>query len=517
MKYKVRVALLLVALALCVVYVLWPNVSYQNSSFYDLLPTVQRTVGPKASPEEKCLRYFEVLRQQGLAASASRYLSAEHIANHVGHLHMYLHCYVEQDFAQPDHVASIGRELLPMFSYEMPKTDDWLDTMDGRSFWRRAISATHGRGIVVSVVDSHVDYAARLLRVLARLGNTLPVQFVHGGELSGRLVQLLQRVAGEQTVTFVDVSSTLNGGFRSAFKGYNNKWFAALFSAFEEFILMDADVVPFVLPALFFDLDGYKKTGAYFFRDRELSEQLSEEQRAFLADLVPAGNLLFGEVFGTAKLDNNFFNYRCKHVAESGVVVMDRRLHTAGLLMSVALQYWYRTGHILYGDKDLFWMGQLVAGNHNFHFNKHAASAVGVLEDDNTICAAQLGHLDDDKRLLWINGGLHQCKKNTWLADYVKYPYLRQKFDYSVFALRASYSQPVTIEAAVLPASISALNRVPDEGGLKGNFNKRYNRGCGGIYYCAEAADGGEVVRFGKEERQNIAAIILEWTGPYGA
>lgn len=519
MKYKLRVFVLATTFTLCFSFLLWPNSSYQNLLFFEMVPRMTRVLSHNLAVPAKCQKYFEVLRAQAGKPSTSRYLLSRHIANHVSHLRIYLHCFVALNVPETPHTHAAGNELLPMFLGRLPATTrdhDWLAFAAGDScYWLRYLAASAGRGIVVSIDNTHVDYAARLLNVLHRLGSTLPVQFVHEGDLLLQLVAVLQRVAADkQVVEFIDVRPTLNRGYRDIFQGYNNKWFAALFTTFEEMILMDADAVPFVDPAQFFDLDGYQKAGAFFFRDRELPEMLSQTERDYLSSMIPVGDVFFNVAADKGKFDNNFFNYRSKHVAESGVVVMDRRQHTRGLLMSLALQYWYQSGRIMYGDKDLFWLGLLISGDSNYYFNLHAAGAVGVVENGNTVCLSQLAHLSDDKKLLWTNGALFNCKKNSWLSDYVKYATLREKFDYSIFALRQSYSQAIDIEAVVLPPSIARLNGAKTSA-LRGGFNKRYDRGCGGTYYCATSDDGGEVVYFSEEEKRHYADIVRVWSADY--
>lgn len=520
MNFRSRVAWLALAFTFCFGFILWPNSSYQSLLFNEIQPLVSTSLSQDARPRDRCQRYFQMLRNLAPSRpSASRYLSSRQIANHVDHLRIYLKCHLEYMLEETPVSAYLADELLPMFSGNLPTTfrpHDWsrFHTPD-EYYWSRYVAASKGRGIVISIDDKNVDYASRLLKVLAYMNNTLPIQFIHEGDLSQKSLNSLLKVANNlQHVDFMDVTPTLKRGYASTFQGYNNKWFAALFSTFDEIILMDADVVPFIVPEELFSFEGYKRTGAFFFRDRELSETLSESQYNFFLNMIPRGNSLFDMSIDESKFKNNFFKYRSKHVMESGVVVLHRKSHLLGIILSLALQYWFRSGHIMYGDKDLFWLGQLLSGNSKYEFNKHSAAAIGVVEDGNQICSSQIGHLDEHGKLLWTNGALLACKKNTWLRDYLQHQNLRKKHSYSVFSMRDSYRQPVSIKQAILPASIEELN---GDKTLKliSNFRKSKRRGCGGINYCATSEDGGRIFTFSEEEQRNYAEIVGVWNAPY--
>lgn len=517
MKSKVRLFVLTAVVVLCFLYILWPSTSLQNFLFDDIIQQTQLRTDSN-DLQVNCNEYFKTIYRSTISrATTSRYLLSHQISNHIDHLRVFCQCYIQNGFDVPATV-SYG-ELQPMFSGNLPSTSGTHPLANSlnkeKAYWRSYLEALSGRGIVIGIHDKDVDYAVRLLKVLNHLQNELPIQFVHEGDLSELSVKALESAASlgkgtSQKLEFISIRPAITKGYQSIFKGYNNKWFAALFNTFEEIILMDADAVPFVKPSIFYELEGYQNTGAYFFRDRELSEALKQDQVDFFAGMIPREESVFGFKVDKSKLDNNFFNYNSKHVMESGVVIMDRRTHMLGLLVSLSLQYWYQSGRILYGDKDLFWLGQLISGNSNYHFNENAAAAIGELEGKNRICSAQIGHLSKDKKLLWTNGALLRCKKNTWIADFIKYPGLRRKYGHSLGKLKELYASVITISECILPAALSTLNGKQK---LKviGNFNKDYSRGCAGIYYCATSSDGGEIVYFSPEEKKLYNEIAQVW------
>lgn len=63
-------------------------------------------------------------------------------------------------------------------------------------------------------------------------------------------------------MSIVDLSPILDEKFaREQITSFHNKFFAAMFNTFEEVLLLDADVVPYVSLDEFFNLKGYKDTG----------------------------------------------------------------------------------------------------------------------------------------------------------------------------------------------------------------------------------------------------------------
>lgn len=522
MKYKARFAIGAVGLVL--LFFFWPDLSFQNYLYEQVLQLLDLQISSDLSLEEKCTRYFHTIDKISQAnPSSSRYLSYSKVSNHIDHLRVYLRCFVENDVHNGRKLAYSGL-LLPMFSGELPIASDYHDwrsmQVSERSFWSNYVKLAKGRGIVISLHESGSSYAERLLRVLKELQNELPIQFIHEKPISKNSKSRILKEAStteqnqlEQKVEFIDTHPVLRHRYRSAFKGYNNKWFAALFSTFEHIILMDLDVVPFIRPSELFESDEYTNSGAYFFRDRELLETISQKKYDFLRSLIPKDEI-FGIQVDEKLLDNNFFHFKSKHVMESGLVVIHRPTHLNGLLVSLSLQYWSKSGNIMYGDKDLFWLGQLISGNLDFYFNKNSAAAIGVSNDNNTVCSSQLGHFDRDNKLLWVNGGLLYCKRSSWFIDFFKCPSMRGKFSNSLKTMKSAYLSPIFLEEYVIPASMRVLNSEASSGmksKLRSNFNKNYEYGCGGIFYCATPDYGGKRVPFTAEEKSMIDRIVQAW------
>lgn len=510
MKARTRFGLLcLVAIGFVSVY-LWPSRTLHTVLAGDVFSLSQFL--DLGSLEQMCSSYFDSLARMAPEwASSSRFQPLPGVANHIDHLRIYNRCYLENGFQPTAAALAAEKQLLPFFSGSTPLAPDF-----NVLYLRNHLNKAEGRGIVVSISDAEVGRASNLLRVLNYLGNELPVQFVHLDELSDVSVKLLEYAAvspralgHDQRLTFINVKDYLTPSFAEHFKGYNRKWFAAVFNTFHEMILMDADAVPYVLPVLFFLLPGYKESGAYFFRDRELNVLLKKWKTDFFKRLLPLHKSPFGFEVDPVQLQNNFFLFNSKHVAESGVVIIDRKTHMSGLVIPVALQYFRKSGRILYGDKDLFWLGQLISGNSNYTFHFNAAGAMGQIEPTGEICSPQMAHYGSD-HLLWSNGGLTKCKKPTWVRDYFLYSRFRQQFS-SIEELKQSYNGPVSVSEIIIPATLKDKN-IPGTGKRPvSNFNKADDHGCAATYYCANARDGGRLIILNEEEKKHIQAVIEVW------
>lgn len=508
MKTRSRFAVvLLLAIGVFSVYV-WPSRTLHTVLSSDVLALSMFL--DHGSMEAICASYFDALAAEApLPASSSTLLPLTSVTNHVEHLRIFNRCYIEKGYQLTPAARQAEQQLLPFFS-------ELSVLADRRSFLNGIKQKMDGRGIVVSISDAEVGRALNLLRVLNHLGNELPIQFVHLDELSEVSVKLLRYAAmlpralgRDQRISFVNVGRHLASGFDKHFKGYNRKWFAAIFTSFKEMILMDADSVPYVPPSSFFDLEGYQETGAYFFRDRELNVLLKKWKIDFYKGLLPNKRTPFGFEVDSAQLHNNFFLFNSKHVAESGVVVMDRETHLLGLVIPVALLYFRKSSKILYGDKDLFWFGQLISGNSNFTFHYNTAGAMGQIEPTGEVCLAQIAHYGNNT-LLWTNGGLTRCKKRTWVKDYLWYSTFREQYG-SIAELRESYNKPVEVSEIIIPAVLSDKNEPGTGKRPISNFNKRESRGCAATYYCANAMDGGRLIILDSEAKAHINTVIDVW------
>ncbi|AEY94837.1 FAAR183Cp [Eremothecium gossypii FDAG1] len=438
--------------------------------------------------EKKCQWYFaKEKRQQWLneiiERSRGRMKDASVTAAMLERLRVFDTCFMQGDiglrevFGEDINLYSLHHELFPF----LKKVRDWsellpqvLDLNDGSRyllgnklpeqafkvdndlpFWENLRRSSSGRGIVATVADIHLDQLKRLLHVLDELGNKLPIELVYKGNDFSRLpIKRLKRYVRQHTkqrVRLVDCSRVLRSTHIPKIKRFMNKWLATIFNSFEEIILLDVDVVPLVPIDSYFKLPGYTKTGALFFKDRTLPEYLPVSCTKAILLLPPSSeeNKLWGHsmryrtpMTKAGALDRtnsaetevmyNYFIERYRHQVETGLVVLNRKQRLFSLVTSFMIHLNLRFSECFHGDKEVFWLGQLLTGN-EYSIHPMPAAIIGELQQgerklaatEYRICSTQIAHPDTDGTVLWINGGMWNCKDNKAaeedFSDYNRY------------------------------------------------------------------------------------------------
>lgn len=482
------------------------------------------------------------------------------IKNTLSHLRVFDSCFLQNDIKLKDYKV-LEDKLFPFFTRDLPTyhhiSGETLDESfpgakngfnhhKGESFWRYHTDNMNSKGIVISLGKSSYHDAINLMKVLRFQKNTLPIQFFHKGdipkEVKGKIfkaantpIKLGEEIISDypQDVSMVNLSKVIKAKYFNQFKSFSNKWLAILFTSFKEVIMMDCDVIPFMKPEDYFLLPDYQNSNAVFYKDRELPDKVPPKSLQFYKNIL--ASKLEMKTFQTKKVSteflntNRFFRDSAKHQMESGLVVMNRSRHLLGLIIALNLQFWTLTSKPVYGDKELWWLGQVVAGNENYKFNANSAAAIGNIQyhqasGNSTICSIQIGHLNEYNKLMWINGGLKNCKKNTWKDDFKKQAALRKKYKTDE-EVKKFFQQPITIEGALIPPPVvetdSPLNKYGQKI-YKGFFNKNVKLGCNGYYYCAtlndkvqSTSENSKLVKFSDEEIQYFNKVIEVWNAPF--
>ncbi|CDO92036.1 unnamed protein product [Kluyveromyces dobzhanskii CBS 2104] len=518
--------------------------------------------------ERICTEYFESLyaydenwKIRGFFDQNTWFEPAQRIRESVRHLRLYGQCFLSNNAtATALNSQDIENRLFPLLTRKLPIFTRWdgysaedipkfdNDERDGEEyssetkpdsgsfFWKKFKDGYRGRGIVVSLSDGvGVDEGKRLLRTLRLLGNALPIQFVHKGDLSeASIAELVDTGRGElsieidskdyrvdhpQELWFVNAKRCLTEGSSALFRSFYNKWLASLFNSFEEMILMDTDTVPFVSPNKLFENKVYEANRALFFQDRPIREYTTKGSVRLYKGLMASDKEL--ELFhfsntSSLALRNPFFESRKKHVMESGLVTIDRSKHLPGLIMGAALHLWKMTSEPFHGDKELFWLGQLISGNDKYGFNSFPAGAIGQIQfsgknmNTERICSTQLGHFDEDAQLLWVNSGLKTCKLASWAYDFSRNQVLKHTFG-SVDKIEEHYLSPVNIDGAIVPNKLVAKGRQKLSRGI---FKQNRDLGCNGYFWCAYNSlinPLGTTVRFNDDQVKLIRNIVKIW------
>ncbi|KAL4781655.1 mannosyltransferase putative-domain-containing protein [Aspergillus varians] len=281
-----------------------------------------------------------------------------------------------------------------------------------------------GKGIVSLAKDDHAPFLLTWIPTIRQLGCHLPVEVFYLGDrdLTKGVRAQLEALPG---VTTRDLRPMVSDrGWTLA--GWAGKPFAILLSTFRQAIFIDADALFFQNPESLFADEGYRETGALFFKDRLI---MPGSKRKWLQKVLP-------EPISEKVQESRLWTGESSHMQESGVVVVDKWRHFVTLLLVSRMNGPDRDGDkekdivgvydMVFGDKETFWVGWELAGDLDYEFHGGDAGILGVLETtttsststdqsgtaidtaggSSTICAPQLLHLDRHGRPLWFNGWL---------------------------------------------------------------------------------------------------------------
>ncbi|XDT02782.1 Mannosyltransferase putative [Nakaseomyces glabratus] len=393
------------------------------------------------------------------------------------------------------------------------------------AYWKQE---SKGRGIALTAAPKDVKLLRSLFKVFEKLGNTYPIQIIQkGGEMSPTMESLIKDYAIEtnQNVFIVDLSPVLDPDFATGhIRKFQNKWFASIFNTFEEVMLIDADVVIYTEPESFFNLEGYKNTGLLLWRDREIVDAKTHER---CTDMAPYFEPALEEhrLLGTvqkyrltgpslethdepeAETLYDFFHRRIVTIIDSGVVIYNKKQKLHGLILAEYFHNSKQFAGCVYGDKEYFEFGALVAGE-DYHVEAEKAVAIGAVgyhppREKYYVCSGQMGHVDRNNNLLWSNGGLKNCKSDCAEADFEKMPkYFKAKYG-TLKAVKEYYNGLMDIQGFVLPdVQKQKWVQYPD---------------CQQFLYCAfitdppEPDNKGKLVRFSDEEKMRYNEIGKAW------
>ena len=352
------------------------------------------------------------------------------------------------------------------------------------NFMRNWARHSRGKGIVTTMSLLQIPLFKRHLRILDKLGNTLPIQVVttaseYNDVFSSALLSAISQ--SKQQIHLVSLKGITNDNFLEQHDDpFLFKWLAALFNTFEEELLIDADTVLFEPATSYFNISGYQETGTYMYRDRALPvnhttkcsdymfrlEPSLEEARLTDIKLAHTRNDLSEYTPGVCNSEElvyyRFFRDNEHNHVDSGVVVLNKRRKFNGLLMGITLNLAPLLDPCSHGDKEFFWLGQLYAGE-LYAINPYSGGAAGELHDDYndhlrihryTVCSTHIAHLNEQGKLSWVNGGLNRCKRGTcaqldfeWMSEYFA------PFATGVADVERYYNQPAKMDGVLVPFS----------------------------------------------------------------
>lgn len=440
----------------------------------------------------------------------------------------------------PNYRHSINAEPVSQTYVYDPQLSFW-------SNWNAISSLSSQRGIVISAGDRQVDFTIKLLATLRYQRNSLPIQVVHFDQLSEESIRRLTYAAESsdfsdaprQEIWYVNVKPIIDESVKSNFGGFKNKWLSILFNTFEEFIFVDADAVSYINLEDYFNFPEYISTGALFFKDRALNNGVHNRCPALIETLQPkvleqiyfnihsmispeyVENQCMNNLNSEEKAYKDFFENFYNHQLDSGLLVLNKKKHIMGLLISAILNISPKVGGCSYGDKEFFWLGLLVAG-HLYSIYDVDASAIGKSKqthsiqkgdayDQYEINSSQLAHTSYDHKLLWVNSGTVYCKHpQLFEDDWDKHDLFREDFGNDKELASRVYSDIVEFDRAIIPDHRSS-DWFRSDGRCDGHFRVARYTVKPKPYSYNKKITKGEMFGFGKEELENARAIDKIW------
>lgn len=421
----------------------------------------------------------------------------------------------------------------------------------GNSFLNTLKNKLNGKGIVMTIADSHLDYCIRLIHLLRYLKNTLPIQIIYTkNDLStNSKSQLYQASVADfdglplQNITFVNVTPAIKQQYLHKFNEFGNKILAILFNTFEEMIFIDADAILIQNPEKFFQLNKYQNSGALFFRDRNTPEYRPDHDIQTFLKLMNSqyDEIIFGLPQITEKtMSIPLFDRKISHVMESGLVLLNRKIHFSQPLIMANMNFFEPIRERVYGDKEMFWLSLSINGDENYQFNSHPAAAIGQLTTyeeriktletppssfkSQEICANHPAHINDEDNhtLLWFNSGFQFCNQlekvnyDNEFSNKERYSQLN-----TIDEFKAFWQSSLIIESAIIPPENTNSNG--------GDINepsaswKHMDSYCAGYTWCAyssigngdKANDKGIVINYSLTEIEHFKKLGEIWMRGY--
>lgn len=413
-----------------------------------------------------------------------------------------------------------SEKLLPRLSRDIPLVEggdilsntesdyyNAADLDDGQNLLNYYHDNSKGSGIVISCGTHHSRDVVKLIHTLRALNNELPIQIIYRNDLLSlsmnaiqyaatvsknqllgpvfsnvniletllknigmKILDLLDLPFPPQRVSLINILKTLSKFDSKDLADYRSKIAALLFTSYENVLLFDADAVPLIKPADFFDFPQYKQNGAYFFRDRSHMVNNDWQETNFFAKLMPHTTNRLDMAMGVKPVSsitmNNQYMRGWRHMQEAGIVAFNRKRHFKSLISLFPLSIWKLPIEVsIWGDKELYWLAMSAAGDEDYYVHPVDAAAVGELTQKselkhydtpmvNELCSTHPGHVSSEGKLLWINSGFSFCKKNPYHLDLGKFPF-------SVFETEAEvaeiYEAPLRLRHALVPPTLPRL------------------------------------------------------------
>jgi len=251
------------------------------------------------------------------------------------------------------------------------------------------------KGIIVACPQKYEKILLNNIKFLRNNGCNLPIEIWEiGNEIS---TNIRNKIKIFSNIYFRNVKTYTKN--YNHWKGFQIKAFMLYHNRFQHILLMDADVIFYKNPEFIFNNANYIRTGTYFFHDLIYTWRF-ELRKDHILGRIPIINKIYNpqDKFHSIK----FFNQRKKFIKsllpnkpknfpklwnyiydqeypkhsvtetlqESGVVFMNRKKHEKSIEYIYNLNKDHNnTYKYVWGDKETFWLGVLLANN-DYYFHK---------------------------------------------------------------------------------------------------------------------------------------------------
>ena len=284
-----------------------------------------------------------------------------------------------------------------------------LDWFIGNNTIINVLNSYNGQGIVIPIGNKQLKLGLHLILSIRKIWkSTLPIHvcYIGNDDLTEKNINILKDI---EFVFPFNLYSVIDQE-KIKFDGWNAKPACLLAAKCSECILIDSDVLLFQPPETLFKQNGYIETGTLYFYDRINGYGLP----GFNLMIEMLKKLIPPERFIILEAKTKFLQKTSNHNVESGVVAFNKAKNFAGLL-SITFMNNIETAQIAlqgqHGDKESFWIG-LELLDIKYHIDKHYWAAVnGEWDNRGEFCAGTPSHVDQDEKLLWMNGGIYDRER----------------------------------------------------------------------------------------------------------
>lgn len=300
-----------------------------------------------------------------------------------------------------------------------------------KNFWTNWLKFSKGKGFVTTIdMDDSPEYFLKLLTVLHHFGNKLPIQIVvPENTLTENYINLVSKVSNDLNqqvylITYSDIIATAN---IQIVDSSIRKFFASLFNLFDEFIMLDTSVVPFISSKDFFKFKEYKESGLYIPRDRTNKEKWSNKFIQSLKALEPTQievtmidtDLPFTTTTGGNNATTNGLLFdlvvkdKIKNISDSSLLIINKRENLFSLIMTTMLGLNQNLQKQFNNNKEFYWIGAHFSGK-TYQFESQGAAMMDSprkLYNENgeyyktVACDSHIAHVYNNE-LAWANGGM---------------------------------------------------------------------------------------------------------------